>query len=182
MHRQPLLDVLHIYEPLLEEGTSKTCFTQFVKTKSDCFERSCKEGHVTGSAFLLSFDRKEILLTYHRKLKMWIQLGGHCDGESLVHEVALREAIEESGISELHLLSPIPFDIDIHLIPANSKEEAHYHFDVRYIIIATTKDFICSDESIELKWVPLDKVSHYSQEPSLLRAIKKIYNCVLRPR
>lgn len=174
MHRQNLINILEKYEPSTEEGDVKERFLQFVRAKPDCFERSCKEGHVTGSAFLLSPDKQEVLLTHHRKLKMWVQLGGHCDGDPSVHEVALREAFEESGISGIEFLSKEPIDIDIHLIPASSKDEAHYHYDVRYLLIASSKNFICSEESIELKWVPISQIESYSKGESLLRSFKKI--------
>ena len=72
----------------------------------DCFERSCVPGHVTGSAWLVSHDRSRFLLTHHRKLGRWLQLGGHSDGDPDTAQVALREAREESGIAAL-TLAPI---------------------------------------------------------------------------
>ena len=55
--------------------------TQFVRANPDCFERSCRDGHVTGSAWILSHDRTQFLLTHHKKLGRWLQLGGHAAGE-----------------------------------------------------------------------------------------------------
>ena len=62
---------------------------------------------------LISF----VLLMHHTKLDKWFQLGGHCDGDPDVINVAIKEASEESGIKNIKPLSLEIFDIDIHLIP-----------------------------------------------------------------
>ena len=177
MHREALLKNLANYQALSsEEEEIILRFKQFVETTSACFERSHKPGHITGSAFVFSADRSCILMTHHAKLKKWLHLGGHADGCPNVHEVAHREAVEESGISNiLPLLQPhLPIDFDIHEIPASKKEDSHFHYDVRYVFRAEHDNFICSDESLALKWVPLREISSYCNEPAILRAIKKL--------
>lgn len=126
-------------------------------------------GHVTGSAFVLSPDGQSTLLTYHRKLNRWLQLGGHCDSMPDARATALREAQEESGIPGITLLREAVFDIDIHEIPATAREPAHLHYDIRYLMQAQTTAFTASDESHALAWVPLDQLDAYTQAPSVLR-------------
>src|SRR3990167_3869834 len=89
----------------------------FITREPQCFERECKEGHVTGSALVLNHDHSQVLLTYHRKLNRWLQLGGHSDGNPNTAEVALREAQEESGIQNLEFVTKKIIDVDVHLIP-----------------------------------------------------------------
>ena len=103
MHRKPLLELLARYRVAHPDET--TCVDRvdaLVRSQRDCFERSCLPGHITASAWLLSPDGKRFLLTHHRKLGRWLQLGGHADGDSDVAAVALREAREESGLADLH--------------------------------------------------------------------------------
>jgi len=126
-------------------------------------------GHVTASAFVLSPDRQAVLLTHHRKLNIWIQLGGHCDGIRDAAFVALKEAYEESGLPRITPLSPRVFDIDIHPIPANPAEPAHLHHDIRYLLQAEDTAFTVSDESHALAWVPLTGLEAFSSEASVLR-------------
>ena len=76
----------------------------FIKNTPECFSRSHAEGHITGSAWLVN-NHQQVLLTYHKKLHKWIQLGGHADGNPSVLNVALKEAEEESGILDLKLIS-----------------------------------------------------------------------------
>lgn len=177
MHRESLLKNLVAYTPSsMEEEEIVQKFTQFVKSTPDCFERSHAAGHVTGSAFVLSPDYSCVLFSLHAKLQRWFQLGGHADGCPCAHDVAHREALEESGIDSLipYPQPPIPIDFDIHEIPANKKEGAHLHYDVRYVFLSKDSNFFCTKESLELKWIPLDEISNYSKEPATLRVVKKI--------
>jgi 8-oxo-dGTP pyrophosphatase MutT (NUDIX family) len=177
MHRKPLLHNLAEYRLFCpDEAENIERFIQFVQRTPDCFERTQEAGHVTGSAFVLSSDRSCVLLNFHAKLQKWFALGGHADGCSDVYSVAHREAIEESGLTRLQpdRLPLIPIDIDIHEIPSNTKERAHYHYDVRFVFQSESNDFVCSHESVALKWVPLKEVSQYTKESSMLRVIEKI--------
>ncbi len=118
-----------------------------------CFERSAFPAHFTGSALVVSADGARALLHHHRKLDRWLQFGGHCDGDEDVLRVAQREALEESGIEGLILASARPFDLDIHEIPARPAEPAHFHYDLRWMLIAPgDAAFAQSEESHELRW------------------------------
>lgn len=127
---------------------------QFISTTPDCFERSHSQGHITGSAWLVSPTGDKALLTLHRKLGRWLQPGGHADGDSNPLRAALREAEEESGIKGIVAISPEIFDIDIHQIPARpaTGEPAHYHYDIRYLLQAPHEQFCVSEESDALAW------------------------------
>ena len=99
-----------------EERTVGQKFLELLTEYPDCFERNCEFGHITGSAWLVDPDEKNVLLTHHKKLKKWLQLGGHSDGVKDVLAVATREAVEESGLEVVALNTEI-FDIDVHKIP-----------------------------------------------------------------
>jgi 8-oxo-dGTP pyrophosphatase MutT (NUDIX family) len=101
----------------------------------DAHLRSCVEGHLTASALVIDESRGQALLTFHKKLERWLQLGGHCDGDANLPGAALRESLEESGIADL-AIDPEPVDLDIHLIPARRDEPAHLHLDTRFLVYA----------------------------------------------
>ncbi|MFC4821377.1 NUDIX hydrolase [Dokdonella ginsengisoli] len=114
--------------------------------------RELLEGHLTGSAWLVSADGRRVLLTHHRKLDRWLQLGGHADGDADLACVALREAEEESGLTGLVVERTI-FDLDRHRIPARGDVPEHWHYDVRYVVRATGSEaFTVSEESHALAW------------------------------
>jgi len=127
-------------------------FARFLRSAPTVFERAHVSGHFTGSAWLVSADGARVLLTHHRKLNAWLQLGGHADGDTDLARVALREAEEESGLRDL-VVEPVIFDIDRHRIPARRDEPEHWHYDVRYVVRATRGEaFVVGDESHALAW------------------------------
>jgi len=80
MHRASALELLHKYrsKPLsAAEALSVAKTISFIERHPDCLLRSCLTGHLTGSAWILSPDRKRTLLTHHEKLGKWLQLGWH---------------------------------------------------------------------------------------------------------
>jgi 8-oxo-dGTP pyrophosphatase MutT (NUDIX family) len=148
-------------------------FLTFLASDPDVFERSHAPGHFTGSAWLVSADGERVLLTHHRKLERWLQLGGHADGDRDLARVALREAEEESGLRDL-AVDPAIFDLDCHPIPARGIEPAHLHYDVRYVVRATGSEaFAMSDESLELAWRPIHAIAQDPQADESLRRMAR---------
>ena len=142
-----------------EQAGLATLFGQFLASSDQAFERSHPPGHFTGSAWLVSADGRRVLLTHHRKLGRWLQLGGHADGDADLGRVALREAEEESGLADLVLEGGI-FDLDRHAIPARGAEPEHWHYDVRYVVRATgSQVFAVSEESLELAWMDIAAIA-----------------------
>lgn len=141
------------------QAAEAALFARFLASAADVFERRHPPGHFTGSAWLVSADGARVLLTHHRKLGRWLQLGGHADGDEDLAQVALREAEEESGLGGLVLEGGI-FDLDRHAIPTRGAEPEHWHYDVRYVVRATGSEaFAVSEESLELAWVDIASIA-----------------------
>jgi len=175
MEKIELIQMLEDYKSVFpEEIAFKQRMLAFIKQYHNCFERSLKVGHITASGWLLNKDQTKALLMHHTKLDKWFQLGGHCDGNSDVLAVAIKEAQEESGIMNIAPVSQEIFDIDIHLIPENKKEKAHYHYDVRFLLCVTSDEKISQNqESKELRWISRDKVNLPTDSPSVIRMFNK---------
>ena len=178
MHRNLLITLLKSYKnnSLIthEEQTMFEHTWKFVNTVPNCFERSNLYGHVTGSAFIVDASGTQTLLMHHKKLNIWVQLGGHADGDHDVCRVANKEAEEESGITNFTLLSPQIYDLDVHVIPERKMEPEHFHFDIRFLFQAP-KDAqpIQNEESNKICWVPFDTVQKLTTERSVLRLVEK---------
>ncbi len=157
-----------------EQRTAQTLFTGFARSHPDCCQRTHPPGHFTGSAWLVSKDGARVLLTHHRKLDRWLQLGGHADGDADLARVALREAEEESGLAGLRVEGGI-FDLDCHAIPARGSDPAHLHWDVRYVVRAGVDErYAVSAESLDLAWRPIAEIAADTEaDPSLRRMAVK---------
>ncbi|MGN2249996.1 NUDIX hydrolase [Frateuria sp. GZRe14] len=162
-------DALHRHGLACPDDPCVSGFLRFLASADEVFERSHPPGHFTGSAWLVSADGERVLLTHHRKLGRWLQLGGHADGDRDLARVALREAEEESGLGNL-VVEPEIFDLDRHLIPARGEVPAHWHFDVRYVVRATGSEaFAVSEESLDLAWRSIRTIAQDPQADASLR-------------
>jgi len=177
MPRAALLSLLraHAARSLdAHESEMTAAILGFVETEERCAERSLSAGHLTGSAWIVDLPRRKTLLTHHRKLDKWLQLGGHADGELDLLAVALREAREESGLASVTPVMTEIFDVDRHLIGARGNEPAHWHYDLRFLFEADADEpFVITKESKALAWIELDRVASLNAEESLLRMVRK---------
>ncbi len=175
LNRLNLITLLKKYNPTApEEIVFKNETLSFIDQHSDCFERSLQIGHITASCWLLNNDGSKALLLHHAKLNRWFQLGGHCDGDSDTLAVAIKEAQEESGILNIIPVSTDIFDIDIHLIPENSREKAHYHYDIRFLLqVVGDEEVVQNRESKELRWIEKDSKALPTNEHSVVRMFNK---------
>lgn len=177
---------LSAYRPAdAREAADLLEIVQFVARHADPFDRRIAEGHLTGSALVVSRDGGRVLLLRHRKLQRWLQPGGHAEpGESSGEAVALREAHEETGIAALtlHPSAPRPLDVDVHEIPARGDEPAHLHLDLRYLVLAPRKATLARSpaESEDLRWFDWAELPALDLDPGLRRALGKARTLLTR--
>jgi len=157
-----------------EENSTAQDFLDFVESDEVLQGKENTKRHITASTWILNQSSTKALLCHHRKLNIWVQLGGHTDPDEDWVDAALREAYEESGLRSLRLASPSLYDLDIHEIPQRPTEAAHLHYDIRFLVYADENEpLVVSEESTALAWVPLDKISDWTTERSQIRMVKK---------
>jgi 8-oxo-dGTP pyrophosphatase MutT (NUDIX family) len=174
MHRQPLIEMLTTYRGVdAHEEAMCSDMLQFVQTEPMCFERSLLKGHMTASAWILDSTRKKVVLLLHKKLGLWLQPGGHADGNPDLLGVAMQETLEETGLEVKPILRGI-FDVDIHTIPARKDVPEHLHFDVRFLLEAPqSASLTINHESRNLAWIPLQEVPGHNPDRSIVRLVEK---------
>ncbi len=177
--RQLLLGLLAAHAPADDAEAADVAFIDaFVRAHPDCFGKADPEGHITASAFVLD-PRGRLLMTLHRKLERWLQVGGHSDPDEVdPASTALREAQEESGLPDLVFHPAVgrrPLDIDVHRIPGRAHEPAHDHLDIRYALYTEQPEAIAiTDESDALRWFELDAVEELGVDDAVRRVLGKL--------
>ncbi|MFE6621746.1 NUDIX hydrolase [Streptomyces sp. NPDC008086] len=158
--------VLKGYE---DQEDLRQAYLDHLATHPDGMWKACEAGHITASALVIDPSRGRVLLTLHRKLRMWLQMGGHCEAQdSSLTAAALREATEESGITGLSLLPGGPVRLDRHPIPA----PCNWHFDVQYAVLAPQDaEHAISEESLDVRWFAYGEVADVADE-SVVRLLE----------
>lgn len=174
-HRTNFLQLLSTYTPSnTRELEARRRMIRFVEKNDDCFLRSNLSGHITGSCWLVCPEQTHVLLTHHKKIGTWLQLGGHADGNGDLLATALQEATEESGIAGILPIEISIFDLDIHHIKEHKGVPAHLHYDVRFALIAPNKNFSVSDESHDLAWINIAALADdREKQESITRMARK---------
>lgn len=169
LHRQ-LLQYIDVCPA--EERTTEQ-FLAFLATHKDACLRSCAPGHITGSAFIVDPSITMTLLVHHRKLRRWLQPGGHCEAGETALQAATREAFEETGVRAIPFEPGKIYDIDIHEMPARPETQAHLHYDVRFLFVAQPGRTRVSHESHAVEWVHFDEALRRNADESISRMIAK---------
>ncbi|MFJ7074890.1 NUDIX hydrolase [Streptomyces sp. NPDC098781] len=156
--------VLKGYE---DQEELRRTYLEHLETHPDGMWKACGDGHITASALVIDPSRERVLLTLHKKLRMWLQMGGHCEpSDDTLAAAALREATEESGVVGLSLLPGGPVRLDRHHTPCA------WHLDVQYAALAPADAVeAISDESLDLRWFAYDEVADVADE-SVVRLLE----------
>jgi 8-oxo-dGTP pyrophosphatase MutT (NUDIX family) len=120
--------------------------------------------HLTASCLVLSQDGTEVLLTHHRRARMWFQFGGHLEaGDVSLPAAAAREAREESGIRDL-APEPQPVHLNRHVLVGDFGR-CREHLDVRFVaVVPRGTPYAASEESLDVRWWPADRLPEGSPE------------------
>lgn len=169
------LHVLSNYQPANEvENQSLNFICQFVEENELYWSRKTLAGHLTASAWITDRDRERAVLLHHKKLNIWVQPGGHIDeaDEGLL-QASYREAMEETGVTDLTPVSKLPFDVDVHRIPARKSEPEHWHLDIRFWFKTNQADLNANEESHDMGWFTKSEIEALTDEESVLRMVRK---------
>jgi 8-oxo-dGTP pyrophosphatase MutT (NUDIX family) len=125
-------------------------------------------GHLTASAIVLSPALSSVLLINHKKLKRWLQPGGHIEpSDKNLVSAAQREAVEETGVHIATEPTPELVWVDVHEIPPHGEEPAHLHHDLMFGMVATD-DFVReSAEAPQIAWAAFVDLTSYGVPAAL---------------
>ena len=184
-----LMDALNRFRPCNEqEETDKNQILSLLSGGQDLYTRDNPVAHLTASSWVVSPDRKQVLLIYHNLYRSWAWMGGHADGDRDLCRVALRETREESGLQDLTLVSPDIFSLESLTVDGHEKRgkfvSSHLHLNVTYLLEADPRQPIRvkPDENSGVAWFPVEEVAGKVSEPWMMQRIysklmKKVTAC-----
>ena len=147
----------------------------------DIISQSCEVGHITASALIVDPKSRRVLLHYHKRLGRWLQVGGHAEYETDFSQVALREAMEETGLPDLAFYpsgeAVAPIDYDVHTIPRLGDMPQHLHLDFRYLLTTRQPEALApaAGESARFRWLHFHEALSLPEDfdASLKRLLRK---------
>lgn len=167
--------LLDRYRPLPSEVAAVEAFRTLMESPDPLCRRQFEPGHLTASGFVLSPERDALLLIDHRRLRRWIQPGGHIDPTDRdPMGAARREVGEETGIVALEPIVAGLFGLAHHPIPARHDEPPHRHFDLKFAFVAGDRELRASDEVAAAAWVLLDDLGRYRIDAETQHEVQKL--------
>ena len=175
-----LYDQIDRFTPWNEqEARDKEVLLRWLESGAEILTRNNPVAHLTASAWVVSPDRRSVLMAYHNLYDSWAWLGGHADGEQDLRAVAAREAREESGIATLRPLLDGPISLEILTVDAHEKKgkyvSSHLHLNLTYLFEAEMDQQLSvkPDENSGVAWIPVEEIAVRSTE---LWFVKRIYS------
>ncbi len=165
---------LEKYVPYNEqEENDREMMLKYIDTFEDVLTRENRMCHFTASSWIVNKERTKILMIYHKIYDSWAWTGGHCDGDSDMLHVALKEATEETGIENFKVLSDGIYSIEIVSVDGHVKRgkyvPTHLHLNISYLLEADEHDElrIKEDENSGVKWIDISEINNVVSEPKM---------------
>jgi ADP-ribose pyrophosphatase YjhB (NUDIX family) len=176
--KENLIAQIQRYIPVNEqEETDKKTLLEWLNHPEDISVRENLTGHLTASAWVVSPDRKQVLMAYHKLYDSWAWLGGHADGDWNLLRVAEKEAREESGIETVTQVSAEPISLEILTVNGHEKKgryvPCHLHLNLTYLFEASSEQHLqCKpDENTGVAWLDMDNLGEKCNEPWFVERI-----------
>lgn len=167
-----LIQDLQAYIPFnRQEDDDRQHILWALENAPDVFTRQNPFMHMTSSCWLVNPSRDQVLMAWHNVYRSWSWLGGHADGDTDLLAVALREAREESGLTQVRPVTPDIFSVEILTVDGHEKRGtyvgSHLHLNVTYLLEAAQDQplSIRPEENSGVQWFALDDAVKASCEP-----------------
>ncbi len=168
------------YRPVNEqEERDKEIMLKYISEHEDYLFRENQIAHFTTSIWTVNKERTKTLMVYHNIYDSWSWIGGHADGVEALHEVAMRELQEETGVKYAKLISEDILSLEILTVDGHEKKgkyvPSHLHLNVTYLAEADENEslVINEDENKGVKWWTYEEALKVSKEPWFVERIYK---------
>lgn len=175
-----IIEDINRYQPTNdEEKMDKESICNWITGSKNLFSRENYQAHFTASSWIVNKSRTKVLMVYHNIFHAWSWTGGHADLDEDLRHVALIEAIEETSIKNIRLLSPSIFSLEVLTVDGHYKMgkyvSSHLHMNVTYLFEADETDDIkpLLNENSGVKWINRTDIQNVCTEVWM---VEHIYN------
>ncbi|PKK99226.1 MAG: NUDIX hydrolase [Tenericutes bacterium HGW-Tenericutes-2] len=167
-----------------QEKVDQALILDFIDRNPDALYRTNLCAHITSSAFVVNQEMDKILFAYHNIYDSWSWLGGHNDGNPNLLEVAIQEAIEETGIQTVKPYSTDIFTIDVIYVKNHIKKNQyvpdHLHLNATFLLIADENENLSINhaENSGVKWFDIDDVLNHISEDRMKPIYQKAFDII----
>lgn len=169
-----------------QEARDKAELLRRLRNGEEPYGRDHADAHLTASAWVVSPDRRQVLMAYHNLYHSWAWLGGHADGDRDLLSVALREVREESGLTAVRPVSENIYSLEILTVDGHEKRgryvSSHLHLNVTFLLEGDPAAPVrCKpDENSRVAWFGLEEAVAASSESWFRERIYSKLNAKLR--
>lgn len=182
MSIEELRDALLAYRPFDEKETldRETMLRYLAEDPAHILTRENEEAHFTASSWVVDQKREKVLMVFHNIYQSWSWTGGHADGESDLLKVALKEVSEESGLTQLKVVSNDIFSVEVLPVAAHVKRgktvKEHLHLNCTYLIEADESEKLAvkPDENSAVAWFPTEEAIARCSEEQMRPIYRKL--------
>ena len=163
---------IQAYQPKTPDETeTKAALLKALAERGErLYTRESADLHLTASAMILDPSMEQALMVFHNIYQSYSWTGGHADGAQDLLATAIREAKEETGVTQIYPLSGGILSLDsLDVIPHQKHGRpvpAHKHFTVSYGLIAPLGQTLSvrPEENSAVTWLPADRLPDYCTE------------------
>ena len=133
------IDDIKNYVPYNEqEKKDKELILNAISNYNNILDRECSIAHITSSGYIVNKSRTKVLMIYHKLYNSWAWTGGHADGDCDLLHVAIKEAKEETGLTNVTAVTNDILGLDVLNVNGHIKNNkyvsSHLHLSVAYLL------------------------------------------------
>ncbi|WP_455810031.1 NUDIX hydrolase [Clostridium butyricum] len=174
------IDEIRKYIPYnTQEEKDKELILKCINDYDNLLFRENPIAHITSSGYIVNKDRTKVLMIHHNIYKTWAWTGGHADGDPDLIHVAIKEAIEETGVKHFDVVSEEILSLDVLTVDGHIKKgyyvSSHLHLSLAYLLECNENDklIVKEDENSGVMWIPINEIDKYSNEPYMINLYNK---------
>ena len=177
------IDDIKNYVPYNEqEKKDKELILNAISNYNNILDRECSIAHITSSGYIVNKSRTKVLMIYHKLYNSWAWTGGHADGDCDLLHVAIKEAKEETGLTNVTAVTNDILGLDVLNVNGHIKNNkyvsSHLHLSFAYLLEANEEDelIVNEEETNGVQWIPIDKLDTYCSEPYIIESVYNKFN------